>query len=175
MSNIMQWAALRSFEQCVSRLCVSPTYRDPLFTDRTTECCAVACVNTSTSFADSFEWLRGFIICSHTQHNGTFGCPLRRWKRDWIFTYKAKAAPLHATDALWVERRSSSYSSTSALDGGEWSASRPGRALSPGKGPPVPTVQEAGWVPEPVCTQRLGVKSFASAGDRTSVARSSSP
>jgi hypothetical protein len=30
---------------------------------------------------------------------------------------------------------------TSALDGGEWSASRPGRALPPGKGPPVPIVQ----------------------------------
>jgi hypothetical protein len=30
--------------------------------------------------------------------------------------------------------------STSALDGGEWSASRLGRALAPGKGPPVPTV-----------------------------------
>jgi hypothetical protein len=27
---------------------------------------------------------------------------------------------------------------TSALDGGEWSASRPGRALPPGKEPPVP-------------------------------------
>jgi hypothetical protein len=33
---------------------------------------------------------------------------------------------------------------TSALDGGGWSASRPGRALTPGKGPPVPIVQEAG-------------------------------
>jgi hypothetical protein len=43
-----------------------------------------------------------------------------------------------------VERRYRSYSfSTSALDGGEWSASRPCRALAPGKGPPVPTVQEA--------------------------------
>jgi hypothetical protein len=31
------------------------------------------------------------------------------------------------------------------MDGGEWLASR--RALAPGKGPPVPTVQEAGWVP----------------------------
>jgi hypothetical protein len=48
----------------------------------------------------------------------------------------------------------SSYS-TSALDGGEWSASRPGRALAPGKGPPVPFGQEAGWAPEPVWTQRL--------------------
>jgi hypothetical protein len=28
---------------------------------------------------------------------------------------------------------------------GEWSASRPGRALPPGKGPPVPIAQEAGW------------------------------
>jgi hypothetical protein len=38
------------------------------------------------------------------------------------------------------ERRYSSYSYlTSALDGDEWSASHPGRALPPGKGPPVPT------------------------------------
>jgi hypothetical protein len=28
----------------------------------------------------------------------------------------------------------------------EWSASRPERALAPGKGPPVPTVQEGGWM-----------------------------
>jgi hypothetical protein len=56
----------------------------------------------------------------------------------------------------WVERRYSSYSfSTSALDGGEWSASRSGRALAPGKGSPVPIVQEAGWAPELVWTQRL--------------------
>jgi hypothetical protein len=46
--------------------------------------------------------------------------------------------------------------STSALDGGEWSASRPGRALDPGRGPPVPIVQEAGWAPEPVWTQARG-------------------
>jgi hypothetical protein len=67
--------------------------------------------------------------------------------------------------------RYSSYSfSTSALDEGEWSASRPGRAfLPPGKGPPVPIVQEAGWAPEPVWTQRLEEKSFAPAGDRTPV------
>jgi hypothetical protein len=52
----------------------------------------------------------------------------------------------------------SSYSfSTPALDGGEWSASRPGRTLAPGK---VPTVQEAGWTLEPVWTQRLHEKSF---------------
>jgi hypothetical protein len=81
---------------------------------------------------------------------------------------KDKAVPLHATQALGGERRYSSYSfSTSALDGGEWSGSRPGRALARGKGPPVPIVQEAGWAPEPVWTQRIKDKSFACAGDRT--------
>jgi hypothetical protein len=55
---------------------------------------------------------------------------------------------------------------------GECSASRSGRALTPEKGPPVPIVQEAGWAPEPVWTQRLEEKSFASAGDWTPVVRS---
>jgi hypothetical protein len=41
----------------------------------------------------------------------------------------------------------------------------PGRALPPGRGPLVPIVQEAGWAPEPVWTQRLEEKSFAPAGD----------
>jgi hypothetical protein len=53
--------------------------------------------------------------------------------------------------------------------GGEWSASRPGPALPPGKVPPVPIVQEAGWAAEPVWTQRIEEKSFAPAGDRTPV------
>jgi hypothetical protein len=79
-------------------------------------------------------------------------------------------------EALGGERKYSSYSlTTSALDGGEWSASRPGRTLAPGKGPPVRIVQEAGWAPEPVWTQRLEEKSFAPAGDRNPIARSSSP
>jgi hypothetical protein len=59
--------------------------------------------------------------------------------------------------------------------GGEWSASYPGRALSPGKVPPVPIVQEAGWAPEPVWTQTTEEKLFAPAGDRTPIARSSNP
>jgi hypothetical protein len=55
----------------------------------------------------------------------------------------------------------SSYSfTTSAVDGDEWSASRPDRALPPEKGLPVPIIQEAGWAPEPVWTQRLEEKSF---------------
>jgi hypothetical protein len=40
---------------------------------------------------------------------------------------------------------------TSALEGGEWSAARPGRTLPPGKDA-VLTVQEAGWAPGPVWT-----------------------
>jgi hypothetical protein len=47
----------------------------------------------------------------------------------------------------------------------------PAAFLSPGKGPQVPIVQEAGWAPEPVWTQRLEEKSFAPAGDRTPIAR----
>jgi hypothetical protein len=68
----------------------------------------------------------------------------------------------HYTPRRRLGNRSySSYSfTTSALDGGEWSASRPGRALPSGKGPPVSIVQEAGWAPEPVWTQRLEAKSF---------------
>jgi hypothetical protein len=46
--------------------------------------------------------------------------------------------------------------------------------LPPGKGPPVSIVQEAGWASEPVWTQRIEEKSFAPAGDRTPIARSSS-
>jgi hypothetical protein len=57
----------------------------------------------------------------------------------------SKAVLLHAMEVLGGETRYSSYSfTTSALDGGEWSASRPCHAIPPGKGPPVPIVQEAG-------------------------------
>jgi hypothetical protein len=81
-----------------------------------------------------------------------------------------KAAPLHAVEEHGGERRYSSYSYlTSALDGGEWSSSRPGRALPPGKGPPVPILQEAEWAPEPVWTQGLEEKSSAPVGDRTPI------
>jgi hypothetical protein len=40
--------------------------------------------------------------------------------------------------------------------GGEWSASRPGRALLPGKGPPVPIVQEAGCTRAGLDTEATG-------------------
>jgi hypothetical protein len=79
---------------------------------------------------------------------------------------KKKVCPATCHGGTWGERRYISYSYlTSALDLGEWSASRPGRALLPGKGPPVPIVQEAGWAPEPVWTQGLEEKSSAPVGD----------
>ena len=40
---------------------------------------------------------------------------------------------------------------TTTLEGGEWSAARPGRSLSPGKDP-VPILQEAWWASGPVWT-----------------------
>jgi hypothetical protein len=90
-------------------------------------------------------------------------------------TSKAKQSLYTPWKRLGGEEYSSYSFKTSALDGGEWSASRLGRALSPGKGPPVPIVQEAGCAPEPVWTQRLEEKSLASAGDRTPIARLSTP
>jgi hypothetical protein len=67
-----------------------------------------------------------------------------------------------------AERGEMMYSSCSFLTSAlEWSASRPGRALPPGKRPPVHIVQGAGWAPEPVWKQTLEEKSLASAGDRT--------
>jgi hypothetical protein len=47
----------------------------------------------------------------------------------------------------------------------------PAALLPPGKGPPVPIGQEAGWAPETVWTQRLEEKSFAPAGERTPIAQ----
>jgi hypothetical protein len=80
-----------------------------------------------------------------------------------IQSVKGKVVPLHSIEAHLCGRRYSSYAFlTSELEGGEWSASRPGRALPPWKEPPVPTVQEAGWAPEPVWTWRLEEKSIVS-------------
>jgi hypothetical protein len=54
---------------------------------------------------------------------------------------KSKVVPLCSIQAHLGEMRYSSYSFlTSALEGGEWSASRPSHTLPPGKELPVPTV-----------------------------------
>jgi hypothetical protein len=81
------------------------------------------------------------------------------------YVTKSRAVPLHAMEALEGGGRYNPYSFlTSALDEGEWSASRLGRAV-----PPVPIGQGAGLVSEPVWTQRLEEKSSTSLGDRTPV------
>jgi hypothetical protein len=80
------------------------------------------------------------------------GVLIQKLRRDYYLTHKAifyegkrYSDPTTRHGGAWGERRYSFYSFfTSALDGGECSASRPGRALPPGKGPPVPIVQEAG-------------------------------
>jgi hypothetical protein len=96
-----------------------------------------------------------------------------RYKREEQKTVENKLKVKQSRYTPWRrlgERRCSSYSfSTAALDGGEWPASRPGRAFTPGERTPVPIVQEAGRAPEPVWTQRLDEKSFAPAGDRSPV------
>jgi hypothetical protein len=71
-----------------------------------------------------------------------------------------KAVPLHAKEALGGgERRYSSYSFlTSALDGVSGQRHAP-TALCLRERTPVPIVQEAGWAPEPVWTQRIEEKS----------------
>jgi hypothetical protein len=64
-----------------------------------------------------------------------------------ILTRGKQASKATCHGGAWGERGYTSYSIlTSALDGGEWSASRPGER--------TPTVQEVGWAPEPVWTQR---------------------
>jgi hypothetical protein len=57
-------------------------------------------------------------------------------------------------------RRPSYSFSTSAVYGGRVVSVTPRHALASGKGPPVPIVQETGWVLKPVWTQRLEKKSF---------------
>jgi hypothetical protein len=75
----------------------------------------------------------------------------------------------HAGDKR--ERRYSSNSFvTSALDGGEWSASRPGRVLPPGKYSRYPLTRRQGG-PHRRSGHRLEEKSFISAGHRTIIAR----
>jgi hypothetical protein len=87
----------------------------------------------------------------------------------WQFTktpinFLLKTSLSSPTTHLWRHRGERKYSSypflTSALDSGEWSVSRPGRAVVLGRGPLVPTVQRLGGVPELVWTQRLQEKSF---------------
>jgi hypothetical protein len=90
--------------------------------------------------------LRPFVIILHLYtyrgSNSTEVFP-HRTVTDWIIRKRkikqSKAVTLHSRRRLGAERRHSSYSFlTSALDRGEWSASRPGRVLPPGNDPRYP-------------------------------------
>jgi hypothetical protein len=126
-----------------------------------------------------FIWIMSYPASTHLMQTASSYKRAAFLKHDlqtkWVHNIRRvhKAVPLRSIEAHLGERRYSSYSFlTSALEGGEWSASPPGRALPPGKEPPVPTVQKAGWAPEPVWTQRLEEKSSASVGDRTPAVQS---
>jgi hypothetical protein len=83
------------------------------------------------------------------RHGASSGCGQRRRSPD--MEGKTKVNQSHNTPMeAQGERRYSSYSfTTSALDGVSGQRHAPA-ALYPGKGSPVPTGQEAGFVPEPV-------------------------
>jgi hypothetical protein len=78
--------------------------------------------------------------------------------------YVGRFHPFIGHKGSWGEK-SYSYTLflTSALEGGEGSASRPRRTLPPGKHP-GPTTQEAGWASGPVWT---GVENLALTGIRS--------
>jgi hypothetical protein len=67
-----------------------------------------------------------------------------------------KQSRLHAMEALGGRGGiAPTHSRSRHLMGVSGQRHAPAALLPPGKGPPVPIVQEAGWAPEPVCTQRL--------------------
>jgi hypothetical protein len=70
----------------------------------------------------------------------------------------------------------SSYSfTTSALVWVSGQRQAPAALYPRGMEPPVPAVQETGWAPEPVWTQRLDENTLATSEDRTSIAWLLSP
>jgi hypothetical protein len=77
-----------------------------------------------------------------------------------VLIHKVKQSHNTLMEAQGEEKVYNFYSfTTSALEVGEWSASRPGRTLPPGKGP-LDTHWTGGWMgPEPVWTKSLEEKS----------------
>jgi hypothetical protein len=73
---------------------------------------------------------------------------------------KAKAVPLHTTKDFGGRKLYLLLILDFGTRWGEWSASLYGRGLAAGKGPLIPIVQEAGWTPDPVWTQKLEEKFF---------------
>jgi hypothetical protein len=93
-----------------------------------------------------------------------------------IICCKGKAVQLHAMEALGGRGGiAPTHSRPRHYVGVSGQNHAPAALLPPGKEHPLPIVQEAGWASEPVWTQRIEEKSSAPAGDRTPIARSSSP
>ena len=121
----------------------------------------------SSSYVPQITWLRCFVLHSYPlnlslqrklsenfQLRKTFG-PKRQ--------EESKVQPLTGHEGPEGEQvYSSTLPSTSVLDGGGWSAPRPGR-FTPWKDP-VPIVQEARWAPGPVWT---GAENLAPTGIRS--------
>ena len=92
-----------------------------------------------------YRWISEseYIFCLIFQQ--TSGCA--EWTSRVIPRRKGKVIPLQAR------------CDPEALEGGEWSAARPGLTLPRGKDP-VPILQEAGWTPGPVWKSRPHRDSF---------------
>jgi hypothetical protein len=93
-----------------------------------------------------------------------------------VFSCVQVSSPATHHGGAWGERMYSSYSFTiSALYGGEWSASRPGRAFTPGERTPD-THCTGDWVgPRAGLDTEARGKILCLRRDRTPIARSSSP
>jgi hypothetical protein len=114
----------------------------------------------SENFAYQYlKYLKGSLTCRKILRHGTSGFTSHRRKVCCGFLSPLKISPLAGLNPRPLGPFAITLTTT------------PPRR----EGPTVPIVQEAGWAPEPVWTQRLEEKSLASAGDRTSIARSSSP
>jgi hypothetical protein len=109
------------------------------------------CLYRNLSFTLLFLFMEVMTEFVNTNYKNYF-----HTKNEWDFyTYRGKEI-ITRNGGAWGDRRYISISFlNSALEGGEWSASHPGRTLPPGKVSSVPIVQEAGWAPEPVWAQRL--------------------
>jgi hypothetical protein len=87
-------------------------------------------------------------------------------------SYKDKAVPLHAMKAPGAEEVQLLLILNLGTRWGWVVSIMPRPRFTPGERTPGTIVQEAGWAPEPVWTQRLEEKSSASVGDRTPVVQS---
>jgi hypothetical protein len=84
------------------------------------------------------------LICSVSEKIN-FSVVFYLWVVSKTSVIEGKAVPQHTYGGGGEGMMHNSYSfTTSALDGGEWSAPRPGRALLPGKGPRYPLYRRLG-------------------------------